>query len=83
MTFREVHANYSIRKWQAVKLTFFAPCWVGKLMKLISLGLPFLFQQENKKQSRKLSREMSKWNLPNVWQNPTCGQTQRPDRSNI
>ena len=52
-------------------------------MKFISLGLPFLFRQENKKQSRKLSREMSKWNLPDARQNPTCGQIQWPDRSNI
>ena len=83
MTFGQAHASYSIPEWQAVKLTFFAPWWVSKLMKFISLGLPFLFRQENKKQSRKLSREMSKWNLPNVRQNPTCGQTQWPDRSNI
>ena len=48
MTFREVHASYSIPKWQDVKLTFFAPWWVGKLVKLISLGLPFLFRQEKK-----------------------------------
>ena len=54
MTFGEVHASYSIPEWQAVKLTFFAPWWVGKLMKFISLGLPFSFRQENKKQSRKL-----------------------------
>ena len=26
MTFVLVHANYSLPKWQAVKLTFFAPC---------------------------------------------------------
>ena len=83
MTFGEAHASYSIPEWQAVKLTFFVPWWVSKLMKFISLGLPFLFRQENKKQSRKLSREMSKWNLPDVQQNPTCGQTQWPDRSNI
>ena len=83
MTFGEAHASYSIPEWQAVKLTFFAPWWVSTLMKFISLGLSFLFWQENKKQSRKLSREMSKWNLPNVRQNPTCGQTQWPDRSNI
>ena len=83
MTFGEAHASYSIPKWQAVKLTFFAPWWVSKLMKFISLRLPFLFRQENKKQSRKLSREMSKWNLPDVRQNPSCGQTQWPDRSNI
>ena len=25
MTFGEAHASYSIPKWQAVKLTFFAP----------------------------------------------------------
>ena len=26
MTFRLVHASYSLPEWQAVKLTFFAPC---------------------------------------------------------
>ena len=26
MTFGLVHASYSLREWQAVKLTFFAPC---------------------------------------------------------
>ena len=26
MTFGLVHANYSLPEWQAVKLTFFAPC---------------------------------------------------------
>ena len=26
MTFELVHANYSLPEWQAVKLTFFAPC---------------------------------------------------------
>ena len=28
MTFGLVHANYSLPKWQAVKLTFFAPCFL-------------------------------------------------------
>ena len=30
MTFGLVHASYSLRGWQAVKLTFFAPC-LGRL----------------------------------------------------
>ena len=28
MTFRLVHTSYSLPKWQAVKLTFFAPCFL-------------------------------------------------------
>ena len=83
MTFREVHASYNIPEWQAVNLTSFAPWWVGKLIKFISLGLPFLIRQENKKQSCVVSREVSTWNLLDVWQNPTCGRTQWPDRSNL
>ena len=27
MTLRLVHARYSLPEWQAVNLTFFAPCW--------------------------------------------------------
>ena len=27
MTFGLVHASYSLPEWQAVKLTFFAPCY--------------------------------------------------------
>ena len=30
MTFRLVHSSYSLPEWQAVKLTFFAPCMNSK-----------------------------------------------------
>ena len=30
MTFGLVHASYTLPEWQAVKLTFFAPCLVEK-----------------------------------------------------
>ena len=29
MTCGLVHATYSLPEWQAVKLTFFAPCFMG------------------------------------------------------
>ena len=29
MTCGLVHASYSLPEWQAVKLTFFAPCFMG------------------------------------------------------
>ena len=35
MTFRLVHASYSLPEWQAVKLTLFAPCTQNKDEKLI------------------------------------------------
>ena len=31
MTFGLVYANYSLPEWQAVKLTFFAPCLIWKI----------------------------------------------------
>jgi len=33
MTFGLVHASYSLHKWQAVKLTFFASCYMYHLHK--------------------------------------------------
>ena len=38
MTFRLVHAWYSLPEWQAVKLTFFAP-WFRKVFLIIQLFL--------------------------------------------
>ena len=38
MTLGQVHDTYSLPKWQAVKLTFFAPCmWCGSIIKLTSI----------------------------------------------
>ena len=31
MTCGLVYANYSLPEWQAVKLTFFAPCFIRKV----------------------------------------------------
>ena len=34
MTYGLVHASYSLPKWQAVKLTFFAPCLLKSFYKV-------------------------------------------------
>ena len=34
MTLRLVHARYSLPQWQAINLTFFAPCWLKRTFNL-------------------------------------------------
>ena len=41
MTFGLVHASYSLPKWQAVKLTFFAPCMIHFPFLLLFLTLKY------------------------------------------
>ena len=42
MTCGLVHTRYSLPEWQAVKLTFFAPCKAGLLNEFITFQLKFL-----------------------------------------
>ena len=41
MTFGLVHASYSLPEWQAVKLTFFAPCMIHFPFLLLFLTLKY------------------------------------------
>ena len=93
MTFGEVHASYSMptrlcsrlqhARMASCKTDFLCTLMGGQGDETYLFRISLLLRQENKMQSCKLSREMSKWNLPNVQQNPTCGHTQWPDRSNL
>ena len=40
MTFGLVNASCSLPEWQAVKMTFFALCWVPQILQAQSTGLP-------------------------------------------
>ena len=51
MTCGLVHASYSLPEWQAVKLTFFAPCasMDSKFLKVLSRGLFILLGKLKRK----------------------------------
>ena len=36
MTFGLVHASYSLPEWQAVKLAFFAPCYISCNLQIVA-----------------------------------------------